>query len=169
LLIPVVLVAICVAVEVGNLWLARLDLENAVEASALAAVKSWGSGSTTATSRAAGVDYARANTVVGQTISATDFSANHTAPTVPNPNGNLDPVNGNLVFGSVSGSTFSDSTAPGGANDFAVHAQASYSVNSICNTLFGAAVGPFSINADATAGYAVGAGPPQLIRISNPP
>src|SRR5206468_2313998 len=63
--LPCLLVLFCVLVGVANLWLARIELENSLEASALAAVKQWGDagGGDTLLPRQVGVSYARANAV----------------------------------------------------------------------------------------------------------
>ncbi|MCS7303479.1 MAG: pilus assembly protein TadG-related protein, partial [Thermoguttaceae bacterium] len=42
LFVPVFLVLLGLVVNVANLWLARVELETALEAAALAAVKEWG-------------------------------------------------------------------------------------------------------------------------------
>src|SRR6185503_11453281 len=58
--LPCLLTLFCVLVGVANLWLARVELENALEASALAAVKQWGDANGaggTLTARDVGVGY----------------------------------------------------------------------------------------------------------------
>ena len=62
--LPVLLAMLCVVVEVANLWKSRVELENALESAALAAVQSWGEGAVSPTlpHRQVGVAYAAANT-----------------------------------------------------------------------------------------------------------
>jgi putative Flp pilus-assembly TadE/G-like protein len=100
-------------VMIGNIWLARVELENALEAAALAAVKEWGdaNGGDTLIPRNVGVAYAAANTMSGVPVEITtnyDFdgvtgNVNQNLlcyPTKPNPITGL-PPGGNLVFGAI--------------------------------------------------------------------
>ena len=111
--LPVLLILLCILVGVAQLWLARVELENALEAAALAAVKQWGdaSGGATAPARQVGVDYALVNTVRCEPV---EIARNlDPSPTPDNPNENLtctvgkaDPDNGipptgNLIFGAI--------------------------------------------------------------------
>lgn len=41
LFLPVILIALCVVVEIGRVWLARAELEDGLEAAALAALSEW--------------------------------------------------------------------------------------------------------------------------------
>jgi Flp pilus assembly protein TadG len=111
--LPIMLIMLGIVVNVANLWLARIELENALEAAALAAVKEWGdaSGGVTDGPRDVGVAYAAANNVrcVPLTIS-TNLDA---SPSANNPNANLvcnpvrcdrqsgTPPGGNLIFGAI--------------------------------------------------------------------
>ena len=66
LLIPVVITLLVLVLEVANLWVARLELENALEAAALAAVKEWGDengANGTFVPRHVGNEFSKANTV----------------------------------------------------------------------------------------------------------
>jgi len=73
LFVPVFLVLLGLVVNVANLWLARVELENALESAALAAVKEWvenpSTPDPTTGPRAVGIAYAAANTVRGQPVS----------------------------------------------------------------------------------------------------
>lgn len=73
LFVPVFLVLLGLVVNVANLWLARVELEDALESAALAAVKEWvenpSTPDPTTGPRAAGIAYAAANTVRGQPVS----------------------------------------------------------------------------------------------------
>jgi Flp pilus assembly protein TadG len=70
LAIPVLMTLFCLLLEVGNLWLARIELTNALESSSLAAVKEWGDngGGDTWIPRNVGNTYAMANTVNGSIV-----------------------------------------------------------------------------------------------------
>ena len=99
LVIPLVLTMLCVVIEAGNLWLARVELENGLEAAALAAVKEWGEagGGPTQIPRMVGVEFAEANEVRCKPLF---IGNNYTPPTPDNPNGNAS-CTGNLVFGTI--------------------------------------------------------------------
>lgn len=68
LLIPVVAVMIIMLTDLANIWLARIELKNALDAAALSAVKTWGEGGTTLQARqSANVAFSN-NTILGQTF-----------------------------------------------------------------------------------------------------
>jgi hypothetical protein len=105
--LPCILTLFCVLVGVANLWLARVELENALEASALAAVKQWGQagGGSTDVPRQVGVAYAYSNIVRGNPVI---IGKNYNTLNTPNENDLCDPTdhtvfppNGNLVFGAI--------------------------------------------------------------------
>jgi hypothetical protein len=113
LTLPIFLILFGFVVELGHLWLARVELENALEAAARAAVKAWGDagGGSTYIPRQIGVAYAAANHVRGLPLAiAPNYDP---TPDPSNPNENLtccvqpgDPVGGispegNLIFGAV--------------------------------------------------------------------
>ncbi len=97
LFIPVLAMLFILAVNVAQLWLARVELENALEAAALAAVKEWGdaNGGSTWDPRHIGVEYAAANTINGIPV---EIDLNYDPSNLPNENASCD---GNLVFGAV--------------------------------------------------------------------
>ena len=113
LTLPLFLILFGFVVELGHLWLARIELENALEAAARAAVDTWAQsgGGSTYQARQVGVAYAAANRVRGLPL---QIGLNYDpSPSADNPNENLtccvqpgDPVGGdvaegNLVFGAV--------------------------------------------------------------------
>jgi hypothetical protein len=65
--LPALLVLMSVLLGIANLWLARVELETALESAALAAVKEWGDqgGGETFVARQVGVEFAAANCVRG--------------------------------------------------------------------------------------------------------
>jgi len=113
LTLPLFLILFGFVVELGHLWLARVELENALEAAARAAVETWAEsgGGSTYQARQVGVAYAAANRVRGLPL---QIGLNYDpAASVDNPNENLtccvkpsDPLGnvlaeGNLVFGAI--------------------------------------------------------------------
>jgi Flp pilus assembly protein TadG len=105
--LPCLLVLFCALVGVANLWLARVELENALEAAALAAVKQWGEagGGDTTIPRNVGVEYAAANILRRNPVI---IGTNYNAANAPNQNDvceptdeSVNPPNGNLVFGAI--------------------------------------------------------------------
>ncbi len=103
LMIPALLVLFAVVVEGVHLWLARVELENALEAAALAAVKEWAESTSgpapgwTEGARIVGQTYAAANSI-NQTPVSIDTNLGTYSDT--NPNENLS-CEGNLVFGAI--------------------------------------------------------------------
>lgn len=104
-MIPVLLIVLGVVVEGVHLWLARVELENGLEAAALAAVKEWAESGNPQTAgwtyeaRQVGVEYAAANTINKTQISiGTNFYDGDPDPA--NPNENLS-CQGNLIFGAI--------------------------------------------------------------------
>lgn len=159
--LPAVLCLLGVVVEMGNLLLARVELTNALEAAALAGVDEWGDlfASTTmntsvqrdaARSRAVGL--LEANTVVGQSL-VSNVAANGGGSGA---NDNVTCTGNVVILGRADTTSLDfnagmDPTTPGG--NFAVHVQASKSINSIIGTFCGVAVGPFNVTAQTTARY----------------
>ncbi len=92
-----VLALFCLVLEVANLFLARIELENALEAAALAAVKQWGDsgGGDTQVPREVGQDFAAANTINGVPVA---IGLNYNAAELPNQNADC---SGNLIFGAI--------------------------------------------------------------------
>ncbi len=105
LALPVLLLLLILLIEVGNIWRARVELETAMEAAALAAVKEWGDSAgadntaADTTARDVGVIYAAANTVTGDPVVITN---NHdpTKPLTYNAS-----AAGNLIFGAITTTT----------------------------------------------------------------
>ena len=110
--LPVLIVLLYVVVEGIHLWLARVELENSLEAAALAAVAEWADGGDTVApgwtydAREMGVDFAWANTVAGDNLVIAENGGNYNLGTNPNENiqcgVDVTPPGGNLIFGSVS-------------------------------------------------------------------
>jgi Flp pilus assembly protein TadG len=164
--LPVLMLLLILLIEIGNIWRARVELENALEAAALAAVKEWGNGASNSDARDVGVAYAAANTVTGSPVVITDNDSG-----APADNGNALP-NGNLVLGAVTTTTipwvFHSGTTPScsaPATDFGVRAQATVRVNSVALRLGGYVVPMLYVSAAATARYSCTTSRPELIRV----
>ena len=108
--IPALMVLFLALTGVANLWLARVEVENGLEAAALAAVKHWGdaNGGDTLEPRTVGVQYAAANCVrMNDLVIGTNYDMNAAVCMAPNPNQNLTcivgkmPPSGNLIFGAI--------------------------------------------------------------------
>jgi hypothetical protein len=177
--LPCLLALFCVLVGVANLWLARVELENSLEAAALSAVKEWGDagGGDTANARDVGVQYAGANIIRGQPVV---IGPNYNAAKGPNQNDVCDPTdetvsppNGNLVFGAIDDSdpddvVFDAGAAPspcgGGPLKYGVRAQAIVPVQALQLGFLGT-VTQYCVQAKATAEYDCTTGRVRLIRV----
>lgn len=95
LAVPLFLALLCVVLEVGNLWLARVELENGLEAAALSAAQEWASTNDTHQARVRGQAIAAANCMRGQPV-ALDLNESLASP--PNHNASCD---GDIVLGSI--------------------------------------------------------------------
>jgi len=94
-----------IVVEIGNIYVAQAQLENALEAAALAAVLEWGGeppAASTADARLVGEEYGNANEVCGQRLGDLDpIDPNYQAAPGGDANDNAS-CSGDLVFGAVS-------------------------------------------------------------------
>ena len=117
LFLPLFVLMLAVVIDIGNLWLARAELETSLEAAALAAVKEWGGagGGTTLTARQVGQTFATANPVRGAPVT---LNLNYTSGGSNNENtaSTFPPTTANLIFGSITSISptvvFSPSTVP---------------------------------------------------------
>ena len=104
--LPVLLILFCFVLNIAQQWLARVELENALEAAALAAVKEWGdaNGGDTLIPREVGVEYANLNRMRGFRVHIADnydpvtggVNQNKLCDVVKGP-----PPDGNLIFGAI--------------------------------------------------------------------
>ncbi|NQV28906.1 MAG: Tad domain-containing protein [Rhodopirellula sp.] len=187
---PAVLIMLCVMVEVGHIWNARVKLEVALESAALAGVKTWADLSVadghvapgefvkTSAARSAAVAAAGANTISGTGIT---LNRNETDDASNTAYDNTNTTTGEIILGGFStagGATFNTAASVGCGRvgppdeDFAVLAQQTLSVTAICQNLFGFPVGPFTISgrsiatARCTGGGATTVNNPQLVRVN---
>jgi len=187
LTLPVLLILLCLVVEAGNLWLARMELKHAMESAALAAVKEWGEaeGGDTSAARQVGSQFALGNPVRGTSIEW-GTTPNYNNNPDDNVNGNavcsdilLEPEtfdeNATLVFGAVTigNQVIFDSTMmpvhdPDEEDEsipYGVRAQTILQIQSVCSAIAGVPIGPFLIRAEATAMFNSHEPNPRLIRV----
>lgn len=93
--IPAIACLLCVVLEFANLWMARVELRNALDAAALSAVKTWGEGGSTIAARQEGQNTAALNTVTGVPVA---LALN----TGGGANGN-GPGTGDILLGTITG------------------------------------------------------------------
>lgn len=182
LALPVMLILLCLVVEAGNLWLARMELKHALESAALASVKEWGEDDTNGTqiAREVGRQFALGNPVRGTSIQwapSSNYNNN------PNDNGNAVcsdiltgtfDENATLVFGAVSAGQeviFDSTVMPVDDPDedesipYGVRAQTVLEIPSVCSQIAGVPIGPFYIRSEATAMFDTHDPNPRLIRV----
>jgi hypothetical protein len=106
--LPVLLILFCFVLNIAQQWLARVELENALEAAALAAVKEWGdaNGGDTLIPREVGVEDANLNRMRGFRVQIANnyepdpmlggVNQNKLCDVVKGP-----PPDGNLIFGAI--------------------------------------------------------------------
>ena len=160
---PVFLAMILLVIEVGNLMLARGQLENGLEAAALAAVQEWEDTGSTDNARAYAVSFARANTVASD-------------PLVIDPNDPND-ADGDVVWGRVlvpvpddcSPYTFIRGEAPDPLNGvpgaYAIRTQKTLPITPVVSSMFGLSLGAYNVSAKAAAIHEQN-GSPRLVRIA---
>jgi uncharacterized membrane protein len=166
LAVPAILTLFLLVLDVANLWLARIELRNALDAAALSGAKTWGEGGTTNNARTDAQTTAALNTVIGNTVT---LSLNENAGAT---NGNSAST-GDIILGTITVSggvqTFNwcgTPDCPTGAAMYAVRTSATVSVESLFDSWFGTSFGPFDITSSSYAQYACSAtGPPQLVKV----
>lgn len=108
---PVILTLLVMIVDGGNLWVARTELKNALDAGALSGVKTWGEGGSTLQSRLDAQDAFHTNTILGTQYSLSTVEGGCT-------NGNPSPsAAAEILLGTISdgagGFTFDCGGSPG--------------------------------------------------------
>lgn len=93
--VPALACLLCLVLEVANLWMARVELRNALDAAALSAVKTWGEGGSTISARMDGQTAAALNTVTGSPVALGLNTGGGT-------NGN-GPSTGDILLGTITG------------------------------------------------------------------
>lgn len=157
--VPAIFTLLIVLTDIGTVWQARMELETAAEAAALAAVKEWKATGDIHLARTAAQDFAKANTVLGYPV----FLASNAGGGGVNENSLCD---GDILLGNLtSAGVFESDVTPSSTNYYGcrvIHAQ---QVPSLWKTFAGVTFGPYTIHAEAVARLQFNAGgTPQLTR-----
>jgi len=158
--VPVMLTVLCVVVETGRLWQARSQLENALEAAALAAVQEWGQrggkAEQVAAGEMAGKAYARANAIHGMPV---DLDNRAMVPGAA------------WAFGTATarGTAFDFTPDPGAQTNLAVVIEATAKVPAMFRPSLGRWIGESTVTAATAAYYDQSVQPPRprLIRLTD--
>ncbi len=145
--------------EIGRLWQARVELENALETAALAAVQEWagrgGGAMNVAAAQSAGTAYGRANTVHGIPLDVDDASMVPAAA---------------WSFGTVvpRGTGFDFTPAPTAQTQLAVVIEATFNVPPLSRSILGRWFGSSTVTVRTAAFYDTSAPVrrPRLIRLN---
>jgi len=162
---PAILVLFMVVLSLASIWQARAELQNAVEAAALAGAKLWGDGADSPSNRTsahlASQAVFQANTVFGKVGS---ISSNDN----PSAINNNQSTSGPILLGSFVGSTFYVNQSPGAVNERACYVTTTASITPLLQGL--GVLGPFTVQASAAAFYSgttSGSGTPQLTIVTS--
>jgi Flp pilus assembly protein TadG len=157
--LPILMTILFAVAEVAHLWHARVQLENAVEAAALASVQEWGrkggGAKHLAAASAAARAFAEANAVHGIPVRLDDRKCVPKAA---------------CSFGSATpnGNGFDFAPDPEATARFAVVFQSTVRVARLCRPVLGASLGETTVTATSVAFYDPSETParPRLIRLA---
>ncbi len=161
LCVPLLLTLLCAVAEVNHLWQARLQLENALEAASLAAIKEWGdlggSAQQIPAAQHLGRAYSRANLVQGLPL---DLDDRNLVPSAV------------WRFGTASpkGTGFDFTPCPDAQSQQALLLQATIRVPPLWKLSLGHWIGYSTITVQVAAYYDASSKPPRprLIRLHRP-
>ncbi len=161
---PVMLTLLVMLVDAGNLWVARVELKNALDAGALSGAKTWGEGGSTQQSRLDAQDAFNTNTILGIQYSISTAVGGCS-------NGNTSPsATTEILLGRITtganGFTFDCDATPTGVESFAVRTRKTISVPSVASTFLGLSLNPYQVTSQSYSRYARPSGPPQLVHIN---
>lgn len=157
--VPAIVTLLILLTDVGILWQARMELETATEAAALAAVKEWKATNNTNLARIAAQNFAAANTVLSQSVTITN-------------NGGGGGVNDNSLCGGdillgnlTSAGVLEASVTPSSTNNYGARVIHKMKIKSLSQTFAGVNFGPYYITAEAVAQVQFDpGGTPRLVR-----
>lgn len=160
--VPTVVTLLIVLTDLGQIWEARMELENAAEAAALAAVRDWKATSNTNTARISAQEFAASNTVLGQ-------------PVVLEANGGGGGTNdnslcdGDIVLGNLTPTgIFQAGVAPSSTNYYGARVKKSMQIESLWATFAGFHPGPYTVSVETAARVPFNpGGSPQLLRLTD--
>lgn len=156
---PVLAVAIVLLADVARLWVARVEFKNALDAAALAGVKTWGEGGTFAQVRQDTNDAFSANTILGNSYSLNTSAGGCTNQNHPS----LEIVLGRAyIVGTQFHFDCNVTPVCGSSGDFGIRVRRTISISSISSSLLGLSWGPYTLTAESFARYPCPSGPPQL-------
>jgi len=158
LAVPVILTILCVVVEVGRLWQARAQLENALEAAALAAVQEWGQ-------RGGKAEQVAAGEIVGKAYA--QANAIHGVPVDLDDRARVSGVAWAFGMATASDNGFDFTPNPDAQTNLAVVIEATVKVPAMFRASFGRWIGGSTVTAGTAAYYDQSVQPPRarLIRI----
>lgn len=157
--VPAIVTLLILLTDIGILWQARMELETATEAAALAAVKEWKATNNTNLARIAAQSFAATNTVLGMSVTITN-------------NGGGGGVNDNSLCGGdillgnlTSAGVFEAGVTPSSTNNYGARVIHKLKVKSLSQTFAGVNFGPYFITSEAVAQVQFEpGGTPRLVR-----
>ena len=157
--VPAIFTLLIVVTDIGTVWQARMELETATEAAALAAVKEWKATGDTNLARTAAQEFAAANTVLGYPV----ILASNAGGGGTNDNSLCD---GDILLGNLtSAGVFESGVTPSSTNYYGARVIHAQTVPSLWKTFGGFTFGPYTIHAESVARLQFNpGGTPQLTR-----
>jgi len=160
-----------VVLEIATVWQAQVELNNALDAGALSAVKEWEArrslynpgdpGYSTEVPREVGLEYLETNLLASPIQeSLASLDTNYDPGDTPNENASC---SGNFVFGRLTFAGSNTFDAGGSTGNLAVRSQATVPVKGFWSSLFG--VSMFDVSGSSVAYFDIGADRPAIVRV----
>lgn len=157
--VPAIFTLLIVLTDVGTVWQARMELETATEAAALAAVQEWKATGDTNLARTAAQNFAHANTVLGYPVTINSNAGGGGT----NDNSQCE---GDILLGNLTSDGVLDAgNAPSSTNYYGARVIHAQQVPSLWKMFAGVTFGPYTIHAEAVARLQFNpGGTPELTR-----
>ncbi len=157
--VPAIFMLLILVTDIGTVWQARMELETAMEAAALAAVQEWKATGNTNLARTAAQNFAATNTVLGYPV----LIASNAGGGGTNDNSLCE---GDILLGNLtSAGVLEASVAPSSTNYYGARVIHTLQVPSLWKTFAGVTFGPYLIHAESVARLQFNpGGTPQLTR-----
>lgn len=157
--VPAIFTLLIVLTDVGIVWQARMELETATEAAAIAAVQEWKATGNTNLARIAAQNFALANTVLGYPVQLNSNAGGGGT----NDNSLCD---GDILLGNLtSAGVLESGVAPSSTNYYGARVIHSQYVPGLWKSFAGVSFGPYLIHAESVARLQFNpGGTPQLVR-----
>ncbi len=157
IVVPALVGSLLFIADAGRVWLARIELQSALEGAALAGVQTYRATGDASQARNVAQQYAAANLSGGVPVAIALNGGNA--------------ANGDILTGSVTGPdanlAFNLSGNPNcGVTDFGVGAQAAHAFPSLFQSFLGQAFGPYTVRGRAFARDSCATNARQLVRIA---